>query len=190
MVEHRLTRIRKGIAGVLLYLMGYRGTGKSTVGRCVAEQLGLPFVDVDKAIEAAANATIAEIFADVGEVGFRQRESAALAAITEEWQEGVIALGGGAVLKPENQQQIRDSGRVVWLRASVATICSRIAADAASQQMRPALQGKSTLEEVDDVLRQREPIYAEMADVEVTTDKRPLEDIASEIASWWRNHAQ
>lgn len=165
-------------------LTGYRGTGKSTVGRLVAAQLGLRFVDADEELERRAGRTIAEIFAGGGESEFRDLEASVVADLLAE--DGlVVALGGGAVLRPENRQQLRAShNRVVWLKAEAATLHQRIDADASTSQRRPNLTVGGGLEEVERLLSLREPLYHECAEFAVDTESKPPEQVAAEIVSW------
>ena len=109
-----------------IVLVGYRGSGKTTVGRMLADRLGVGFVDLDERIIAAAGKTIREIFADHGEPGFRDHESRLLAEVLAEGGEGVVSLGGGAIERAENRQKIRESGRqVIYLRCEVDELLRR-----------------------------------------------------------------
>src|SRR5436190_19410550 len=99
-----------------LFLIGYRGSGKTTVAAALAQRLGWPWIDADVELERRAGRSIKEIFATEGEAGFRDRESATLANLAQRdgW---IVALGGGAVLREQNRQAIAGRGKVVWLRA-------------------------------------------------------------------------
>lgn len=149
-----------------LILIGYRGSGKTTVGRAAATRLGYQFVDTDDWIVAEAGTTIAEIFTAEGESGFRDREAAAVArasALTR----CVISAGGGAILRTDNVERMRRSGFVVWLTAPAEVLCRRIEGDASTGASRPALTGLSGLAEVRAVLSSREATYRRAADVSV-----------------------
>ncbi len=172
-----------------LYLVGYRGTGKTTIGRLVAAALGWPFVDLDERIEAVAGRSIAAIFADEGEAGFRDRESAALmeAALLplSEAERGnqnqtVISTGGGIVLREENRRHLKSTGLVVWLRASAETIWARLQADATTAGRRPNLSGGG-LAEIIELLAVRERFYQQIADGSFDTDGRSPEALAATI---------
>ncbi len=118
-----------------VYLIGMPGSGKTTLGRLVAAQLGRQFVDLDAVIEEQAGKTISAIFADVGESGFRQKESVALTTLAR--QEGLlVATGGGIVVKPENIMCMKKSGLVIFLHRPLRDILADIAAE-----KRPLLQG-------------------------------------------------
>ena len=168
------------MAPARLFLTGYRGTGKSTVGRIVADRLGLSAVDSDDAIEAAAGMPIAEIFADRGEPAFRDLEERVVAGLCER-DNLVVALGGGAVLRESTRERLTASGPIVWLTASAETLAARLAADAASETRRPALTGLAPAEEVRAMLEQRTPLYEECATFAVDTEDRPPEEVAAAI---------
>lgn len=159
-------------AGVVL--IGSPGAGKSTVGRRVAEQLGVPFADTDALIEAAAGMSVSDIFVTLGEDEFRAREMDAVARALEE-REGVLSLGGGAVLREETRARL-DGLRVVWLRVTVADAASRVGMNTA----RPLLLGnvRATLSSL---LEQRNPIYEEVATDIVDTSGRTLREVTQEV---------
>ena len=108
-----------------IFLVGYRGTGKTTIGRILAERLGWAFADVDDRIELVAGRSIKDIFATEGEPGFRDREAAALAELCA--RSGcVVATGGGAILREANRAVLRANGFVVWLTAAPETVWERL----------------------------------------------------------------
>lgn len=162
-----------------VFLIGYRGTGKSTVGRLIAQRLGRQFVDADDEIEQRAGTTIAEIFASEGERGFRDRESLVVSELAGRRQV-VVALGGGSVLREENRNAIAD-GRVIWLQAAPETIHERVHADQTTAQRRPNLTAAGGFEEILTILQQREPIYESCADVIIDTEAKTPEQVADEI---------
>ena len=172
-----------------IYLMGYRGSGKSTVGRRLADRLGLPVVDTDTVIEAAAGQSIREIFAGEGEDGFRQREQLALEQVAEKAAPCVIALGGGAILRGANQRTIQRTGKVVWLTGSPSALLARIQADTTTAQRRPALSSSSDYDEIVGILAARSPIYQRLANLTVDTDGRAPEEIVADIADWLKTNA-
>jgi len=163
-----------------LYLIGYRGSGKTTVGRLLAQRLGRSFVDADEEIVRRAGRTIAAIFAEKGEEAFRRQEADVVAALAE--QTGlVVALGGGAILREENRRRIAASGHVVWLTASPEFLAARIAADANSGANRPSLTAGGGLAETERLLAEREPLYRSLAQTAVDTQGRTPDDIAKAI---------
>lgn len=173
-----------------LFLTGYRGTGKSTVARLLAAELGWESVDSDDVIEQQAGKTIAAMFDENGEPAFRDLEQQVIAELADN-EQMVIALGGGAILCEATRQRLKQSGPVVWLTASPAILAKRLAADPTTGDRRPNLtigEGKtsSQLAEIEQVLALRTPIYQACADVVVETEKRSPQEIVAEIARWFR----
>ncbi len=163
-----------------LYLTGYRGCGKSTAGKLLAEQLDLPYCDLDDDIEATAGMTIAEIFAGEGETGFRDRETSCLTEVSAQSQR-VISLGGGAILRPGNCQVIAATGWCVWLDAEPAVIAERLASDRNTGSRRPALTNLPAASEIVAIMQQREPLYRAVADYRIDTTSRCVDEIVDEI---------
>lgn len=161
-----------------VFLTGFMATGKTTIGPLLAERLGMDFIDLDSYIEAHAGKTVAEIFAQEGEAGFRARETRALVVAAS--RDGIIALGGGALLSPENRTLILQSGALVALTASIDEIVRRVG----SAQGRPLLtQGKTLRDQVEQLLRARTPLYQSANFTVDTTDRAPR-DVAFEIVQW------
>ncbi len=160
-----------------IVLIGYRGTGKSTVGKLVAARLGRPMISTDAEIVKRAGKRIPEIVAQHGWDFFRDLESQVCRDLAK--QKGlVIDTGGGAILRSENVESLKRHGILFWLTASVETITSRIGGDT----QRPSLTGtKSFVDEVQDVLRERTPKYQAAADHVIATDGRSIAQIADEI---------
>jgi len=160
-----------------LVLIGYRGTGKSTVGRMLASRLKRRLISTDAEIVRRAGESIPDIVKRVGWDGFRDLESKVLHELSEQ-DNLIIDTGGGAILRPENAEALRRGGRLFWLTATVDTIRRRIRADT----QRPSLTGtKSFLEEITEVLAEREPKYRAAAHEIVPTDDRTAPDIAQAI---------
>lgn len=166
----------------LVFLIGYRGCGKTTVAKELAKQLKYECVDSDQQVETRAGKRIAEIFSEEGEAAFRDLESKAIAEICER-QKTVVALGGGAVLREENRNRLAKAGVVVWLTASVDTLAERLAADSATLAMRPNLTAAGGKAEIAAILSERTPLYRQCATLVIDTEgKRPTE-IAKEIST-------
>lgn len=163
-----------------VFLVGPRGSGKSTVAALLAARLGgWAWADADALLEARAGMTVREIFAAEGEAGFRRREAELLGELCA-YDRHVIATGGGVVLREDNRERLRRSGDVVWLSGDVDTLWSRIAGDATTAERRPAL-GVGGREEVAALLAVREPLYRACATHPVDTTGRPAEDVAEEV---------
>jgi shikimate kinase len=165
-----------------IFLIGYRGTGKSTVARHLAQRLGYDSIDADEAIERRAGKTIAAIFAEDGEAFFRDLESQLVTELTD-LRRTVVALGGGAVLRDVNRSAICAAGPVVWLTAPVEVIVGRLAADTTTADRRPNLTRIGGREEVEALLAERTPIYRQCATLVVNTDGKTCAQVADEIAA-------
>jgi len=156
-----------------IVLIGYRGTGKSTVGRLLAARLGRELVSTDAEIVTRAERTIPEIVAQEGWEYFRNMES----DICKEFASRdrlVIDTGGGAILRTQNVEVLKKNATVFWLTASVETITKRIGGN----NQRPSLTGtKSFVDEIQDVLRERTPKYQAAADHRIETDDRSINQV-------------
>jgi shikimate kinase len=159
-------------------LVGFMGSGKSSVGRTLARRFGAPFVDVDKRIESSAGCRIRDLFAREGEPAFREREKAALREVLSV-KGCVIATGGGAFADEENRVLLRSYGPVVYLDTAVETLLERLAGD----RGRPLLRGGDREEVVRALLSRRIPGYR-TADFSVRTDGRTVEEVAAQVADW------
>ena len=165
-------------------LIGYRGVGKTSVARELAAKLGCGWFDADVELERRLGRSVGEIIREDGEPAFRDAEAALLGDLLTDF-EGVLATGGGVVLREGNREQLRLLGRpVMWLQADAATIRSRLAADPATALRRPGLTTANPLDEVDAVLAAREPLYAAVADGAVNTAAQPLDDVVERIVCW------
>lgn len=163
-----------------IYLTGYRCTGKTTIGRALAHQLGWDFIDMDDRIVADQGVSIAQMVDRHGWDYFRQKERALVQQISR-MQGRVVGTGGGVILNKDNVAAIRDSGKVVWLRCKPETIRRLIVADQRSDEMRPALTDQGLLEEIEDVLAEREPLYREAMDLVVDTDQFDVSRLCDQI---------
>lgn len=149
-----------------LVMVGPMGAGKTSIGRRIAERFGLEFADVDHAVVEACQASIPTLFEQVGEAGFRAHESAALATLLA--REGqVVASGGGAVLSAENRAAMQARGFVIYLRVDVETQLKRVARD----RNRPLLLTGDRREVLTELIRVREPMYLEVADLVLEADR-------------------
>jgi shikimate kinase len=160
-----------------IVLIGYRGTGKSTVGRLLAARLGREFVSTDAEIVKRALRTIPEIVAQQGWDYFRDLESDICRELASRDQL-VIDTGGGAILRAQNVEALKKDGTLFWLTASVETIAKRIGGD----NQRPSLTGtKSFIDEIQDVLRERTPKYHAAADHSIATDNRSINQLVETL---------
>jgi len=163
-------------------IFGFMGVGKSSVGRLLAESLGMGFVDIDDAIVADAGMDIPSIFKEQGEKGFRELEKAATEKVSE--MDGVvIACGGGTVLDQENLSALRRNSRMILLIADPETILQRVQADG---DTRPLLNNDGKGDPVSPLLRVRIPKYLKVADYVVNTSGKTQAKVAEEIADYMR----
>lgn len=165
-----------------IFLIGYRGTGKSTVARLLAERWGWEYIDTDQEIESRSGKSIATIFAEEGETAFRLLETAVVTELSCR-RRTVVALGGGAVLSEANRRAVQRAGIVVWLTATVDTIAKRLAADDKTATQRPNLTATGGLGEIETLLAAREPIYRACATFEVDTENKTPREIVDEIVA-------
>jgi len=167
--------LARRLEGLNLYLVGMMGTGKSAVGRPLAAALGYRFLDADTSVERVAGRSIPELFAEVGEPGFRDLETAVLGQIAS-WHSLVVATGGGVVTRPENWGHMQQ-GVVVWLDAPPELLLSRLAADPSP---RPLLQTADPESQLSSLLSQRQRLYAQ-ADLHIRQAGEPIEQVAEAV---------
>lgn len=159
-----------------IYLVGPMGVGKTTIGRVLGEELGLEFYDSDREIEASTGADIPWIFDVEGESGFRVRESRMIEVLTQK-NSIVLATGGGAILAPENRQWLSSRGTVIYLRASIKQQLERTSRD----KNRPLLQTPDPEKRIKELMKIREPLYREVADLVIDTNRRNPKAVSNEI---------
>ena len=159
-----------------IILIGPMGSGKSTIGNIIARRLHREFQDSDHFIEERTGVDIARIFDVEGEQGFRDRETNALNELLSE-NNRVIATGGGSVLRRQNQQLLKQKGYIVFLDTTVNQQMQRLQRD----KKLPLLQTENPRERLDSLLLERRPIYLDLADLAVKTDKRMARRLAADI---------
>lgn len=165
-----------------IYLIGPRGSGKSTVAQALAQALGWEWLDADRVLEKQAGCTIRALFESEGEAGFRDREQTLLRELTTR-PHCVLATGGGVILRSENRELLHTTGWVVRLTADVSTLCQRLSGDAATQEQRPSLTGRTAVdpEEIAQIVATREPLYAATAHLTIDTTNRSTAEIVADI---------
>jgi shikimate kinase len=163
-----------------IYLTGFRGTGKTSVGTLLAKSLGRTVIDLDGVVTANAGKSIREIFQDGGEVAFRDLESSALESVSQT-ENAVVSLGGGAILRDANRALIRSTGICFWLACDAETIARRLQQDKVSIEQRPALTTLDELQEIRELLQARHALYLEASDYRVATAGMTIEQVAEQI---------
>lgn len=166
-----------------IILVGPMGAGKTTIGKQLAQQLGREFYDSDRVIEEHTGANIPLIFELEGEEGFRKREKSMLLELTEK-QDIILATGGGAVLDPENREQLKKSGFVIYLKAPLSQLINRTSKD----RNRPLLQTADPRKKMEEILSVRDPLYQEVADVIVETDNSPVRNVVKKLMTLVKKH--
>ena len=168
-----------------LVLIGLRGTGKSTIAEILAQRLGWDWCDADAEIERRAATTIKQIFETGGEPVFRDWETLVVTELAAR-EQTVLALGGGAILRPENRAAIARQGTIVWLTASPETLWARIQVDATTAARRPNLSAAGGINEIIATLDARREVYRQCAHLEVDTEGRTPNQVAEAIVEQLR----
>ena len=159
-----------------IFLVGLMGAGKTSVGRMLAKRMGTDFYDTDVEVESATGVKIPVIFDIEGESGFRGREEKMIEKLTA--MHGIVlATGGGAVLSPANRDRLKQHGLVIYLRAAPEDLWRRTRRD----RNRPLLQTPNPLEKLKELHAQRDPLYAEVADLIVDTGAQSVGNLTSQI---------
>ncbi|HWB72088.1 MAG TPA: shikimate kinase [Egibacteraceae bacterium] len=168
-----------------IVLIGLMGTGKSAVGQILAEDLGRSFADTDAMVEAEAGQSVAELFAQVGERGFRRLEAEAVRRVSA-LRGQVVAVGGGAVLDPSNVTHLRATGDLVLLDAEPATLAERLAGE--QGKTRPLLDGAADpVARLAELRVARNAAYRRCAAHTVDTTARSPKQVAAEVLAWARS---
>lgn len=162
--------------GYNIFLIGFMGTGKSTVADTFRKQYGMEIVEMDQAIVEKEGMSISDIFEKYGEEYFRNLETSLLKGMNGATDK-IVSCGGGAVLRKENISFMKEQGKIVLLTASPEVIFCRVK----NNKGRPLLQGKNTVEEIKAMMENRKKIYESAADIVICTDGKSLEIICKEI---------
>jgi shikimate kinase len=158
-----------------IVITGFMGTGKTTVGRRVAERLKVPFFDVDDTIRRKVGSSVSELFAARGEAAFRLLESEAISELSAQ-ENAVISTGGGALLDPKNREALQRNGLLVCLTARTSTLLERLKDDVT----RPLLAGEDLPARIERLKRERDAVYA-LCRLQVATDDKTIEQVAEEV---------
>lgn len=163
-----------------IILIGYRATGKSTVGLLLSGKLNVPFVDTDRLIEDAAGMPVNALITRLGWEAFREKETEAIASLRD-MKVCVVATGGGAVLSGANRQLLQEMGIRIYLKAPLQDIVERLQKDAQTQKSRPQFTSGNLVEETAAVLKERAPVYEASADFTVDTVSKSIVRVTEEI---------
>lgn len=163
-----------------IYLIGYRCTGKTSVGKTLAEMTDMLFFDTDLDLVKEEGMDISEIIELSGWDVFRNMEKTIIKKVCSKTG-FVVATGGGAVLDKENVDLMKSSGTLIWLRASTETIKKRMFKDPATKDFRPPLTSKGSIDEIEETVTSRNPYYKEAMDFYVDTDSKSISEICDSI---------
>ena len=164
-------------------LIGFMGSGKSTVGYRLSYRLKKCLIDTDKLIEQKEKMTISNMFAEKGEAYFRGKETEYLNSLFHELGSRVLSLGGGTPIREENRAIIKQLWKVFYLKASPDTIYERVKHDT----KRPLLQCENPRERIEELLKERDPIYESVADIVICVDGKNMQEVVQEIVEVVRN---
>lgn len=161
-----------------IILIGFMGSGKSTVGKFVANNNNMKQIDTDWYIESKQNRKISEIFETDGEEAFRRMETDCIKELLKNGDNKyIVSVGGGLPMKEENRGLLHQLGTIVYLKAEISTLEKRLSGD----KKRPLLQGGELHDKIASLMEKRESVYEELADIIVQTDNKSFEDIENEI---------
>lgn len=163
-----------------IYLIGYRCCGKTSVGKALSKLLGRPFLDTDAVVVQKAGMAISDIVAKNGWEAFRDMEKSVIDQSTL-LNHHIIATGGGAILNPDNVRNMRTAGRVIWLKVSPETARARMAADPETLIQRPDLTATGSMDEIETVLFERQPLYEKACHLALDTDILEIDAICRNI---------
>ncbi len=163
-----------------IILIGHRSSGKTSVGKRLAERLSCPFYDTDRLIEQETSLTVGRLVSEGGWPLFRQKEKEIVGKL-DLLKNCVIATGGGMVMDLRNASKLKGLGIVAWLVADAETIRKRMLSDPATVNGRPSLSGADFLKETELLLAQRNPVYRNLADYAVDTSKKGIDQVAEDI---------
>ena len=152
-----------------IVIIGFMGSGKTRVGKRLAKDLGLPFIDVDRLIVKKMNMSVKEVFERFGEAFYRALETMAVKELSTDSERKVISVSAGLPLQEQNQKYLQSMGTIIYLKGSAATLIKR-------------LEGTENKEEkIKKLLKQRDPVYEKFADIKVVTGVKPFDELIAEI---------
>lgn len=166
-----------------IFLIGYRCSGKTTVGKALALRLNFNFVDTDAVLVQKQGRTIANLIAEKGWQEFRKKEEAVIKKVCNQKNQ-VVAFGGGAVLSSRNITAIQDNGKTIWLQVTPKIVKQRMLQDQSTPDMRPALTPLNLMDEIIQTLKQREPLYRKAMDFAVSNEHLSISQLCDIIINY------
>ena len=160
-----------------IVIIGFMGSGKTRVGKRLAKDFDIPFVDIDRVVTKKMNLSSKEIFDRFGEPFYRALETTAVKALIEDPEQKVISLGSGLPMQEQNEKYIKKLGTVVYLKGSYETLKERLE----NSKSNPLIDGDDKADKIKKLLKQRDPVYAKFADVEMITGDKPFEELIGQL---------
>ena len=160
-----------------IVIIGFMGSGKTRVGKRLAKDFDIPFVDIDRVVTKKMNLSSKEIFDRFGEPFYRALETTAVKALIEDPEQKVISLGSGLPMQEQNEKYIKKLGTVVYLTGSYETLKKRLE----NSSSNPLIEGADKADKIKKLLKQRDPVYAKFADVEMITGDKPFEELIGQL---------
>ena len=160
-----------------IVIIGFMGSGKTRVGKRLSQDLGIPFIDVDKVVTMKLNMSMKEIFQRFGEPFYRALETMTIKELVRDKERKVVSLGSGVPLLEQNQKYLRELGTVIYIKGSYETLRKRLEGSGSG----PYLEGDEQGEKLKKLIKQRDPVYARYKDIEVVTGVKPFEGLIEEI---------
>ena len=160
-----------------IVIIGFMGSGKTRVGKRLAKDFDIPFVDIDRVVTKKMNLSSKEIFDRFGEPFYRALETTAVKALIEDPEQKVISLGSGLPMQEQNEKYIKKLGTVVYLKGSYETLKKRLEHSSSN----PLIEGADKADKIKKLLKQRDPVYAKFADVEMITGDKPFEELIGQL---------
>lgn len=160
-----------------IVIIGFMGSGKTRVGKRLAKDFDIPFVDIDRVVTKKMNLSSKEIFDRFGEPFYRALETTAVKALIEDPEQKVISLGSGLPMQEQNEKYIKKLGTVVYLKGSYEILKKRLE----NSSSNPLIEGADKADKIKKLLKQRDPVYAKFADVEMITGDKPFEELIGQL---------
>lgn len=160
-----------------IVIMGFMGSGKTRVGKRLSKDLNIPFVDIDRVIVKKMNLSVKEIFDRFGEPFYRALETTAVKALIDDPEQKIISLGAGLPIQEQNDKYMKKLGTVVYLKGSLSTLKKRLENSSGN----PLLEGEDRDDKIKKLLKQRDPVYAKYADIEIITGDKTFDALIEEL---------
>ena len=160
-----------------IVIIGFMGSGKTRVGKRLAKDFDIPFIDIDRVVTRKMNLSAKEIFDRFGEPFYRALETTAVKALIEDPEQKIISLGSGLPMQEQNEKYIKKLGTVVYLKGSYATLKKRLE----NSSNNPLIEGDDKEDKIKKLLKQRDPVYTKFADIEMITGDKPFEELIAQL---------